>query len=161
MYLYDGYVDTGYGVPEGYRRVGISAWVKHDACHILIRGVVQAVYESAFVITLETFEGHVWKSGSKPVLEIGKRCCAIGFRLSFSQEVEIGAIHNEQFHEALKSAWEESMSFENEPVVAEAHAVGEFRIFLLIEYGVCHVSKNRFLGRNLLRYFYCLRNGEV
>ena len=97
MYLDDGDADGTDAVGEGDGGVGIATRVHHDGI-TSANGLLQFVNHDAFVVGLEIVNLMLRESATELGDEFFEGNVPVDFRLSLSDEVEIGTVENEDFH---------------------------------------------------------------
>ena len=97
MHLDDGDADGADAVGQGDGSVGIGSRVHHHGVKLSI-GLLQLVDEAAFMIGLVVNE-LMLRELRFEMLEMGlKRGAAVNLGLSLAEQVEVGAVENEDFH---------------------------------------------------------------
>ena len=100
MNLNDGNTDGADAVGDGDGGVGIGSRIHHYAT-IEAVSLLQFVDDDAFVVGLEIGNLVLWKATAQPGQKVLKRDVSVDFGFAFAQEVQVGAVENEDFH-ALK-----------------------------------------------------------
>ena len=98
VYFDDGELHAADGIVKGYRRVGIGSCVEHHAVNVFCYGLLQTVDEKAFYVALEIEKFHLRIALAELVEATVHRAVAVDARLALSEQVEVGAVENQNFH---------------------------------------------------------------
>ena len=97
MHLNDGDADGADAVGQGDGGVGVASGVHHHGV-VLSVSLLQFVDQQAFVVGLEIGDFVLWKTFAELGQVIVKGNVTIDFGLAFAEEVEVGAVEDEDFH---------------------------------------------------------------
>ena len=100
MNLNDGNTYGADAVGDSDRGVSVGSRIHHYAT-IKTVSLLQFVNDDAFVVGLEIGNLVLWKTTAQLGQKVLKRDVSVDFGFAFAQEVQVGAVENEDFH-ALK-----------------------------------------------------------
>ena len=83
---------------QRHTRVRISTSIQHHTSHTLRARLLQAVYQEPLHIALVIHQLNLRKSPTQTLHAIVHRTPAINARLTFAKQIQVRAIHNEDFH---------------------------------------------------------------
>ena len=78
--------------------MGIGPCVEHHAVNVFCYGLLQTVDEKAFYVALEIEKFHLRIALAELVEAAVHRAVAVDARLALSEQVEVGAVENQNFH---------------------------------------------------------------
>ena len=98
MDLHDWCADGADGVEQSDTGVGVGCRIEDDA---IVAGccVLKAIYQCALMVALKVFYLYLWKPLSERCKAVFHRLLPIDVGFARSQEVEVGAVDNDDSHD--------------------------------------------------------------